>query len=181
MIARYPRDSAARSGTAAGTGRSRRCRRSASRGRRFRPACSSRRRTCRASAMIAITRHDAEADDHVQRVQPGHHEVEREEHLARPADAGPRNWKCGPGHDGGRANLSVYSIALMPRNTAPSTIVDDEPDHLRLRRWLGLRRAHRQRHRQRADDQDGGVDARPSTTFELMAGLLERLPATADR
>ena len=42
-------------------------------------------------------RHDAEADDHVQRVQAGHHEVEREEDL-RVADVlAPRTGSPGPG------------------------------------------------------------------------------------
>src|SRR5258705_9797722 len=47
-------------------------------------------------------RHDAEADDHVQRVQPGHREVEREEDLRVPGElllleleAGPRHMMLG--------------------------------------------------------------------------------------
>ena len=69
-------------------------------------------------------------------------------------------------------NFSVYSIALTPRNAAPKIMVMTIHIHLRLRRRAGLRRAHAERHRQRADDQDDGVQRAPEDV-QVVAGLLE--------
>ena len=49
-----------------------------------------------------------------------------------------------------------------------------EPHHLRPGRQAGLRGAHRQRHRQRAEDQDRRVEGAPADR-QVVAGFLEGL------
>ena len=100
--------------------------------------------------------HDAEADDHVQRVQAGHHEVEREEDLRVPDVLAARTGSRGRAR-GARRTSCRYSNALMPRNAVPRIIVTTR-NSISSRRSPSLRRVHRQRHRQAAGDQHGRVD-----------------------
>ena len=104
----------------------------------------------------SITSHDAEADDHVQRVQPGHHEVQREEDL-RVAEVLVLELESRPGH----VVLDELRVVLdgldAEERRTPSTIVSDQ-EHHQQPALAELRRVHRQRHRQAAGDEDGGVD-----------------------
>ena len=78
---------------------------------------------------------------------------------------GPGTWWC--------SNLSAYSITFTPRNTAPRTIVRISQFD-RRGALVGLRASHRHRHRQRAADQHGGVEAAPEQV-ERSARFRERV------
>ena len=107
--------SADRSGRGAGTGRSRRCRRSASRGPYLDRVVVGRAEAA-ALGQPGEPGEDAEADDHVQGVQAGHREVEREEDLRRAGLGALASWKCGPGR-GARGTCAVL-VRLDPEEDA---------------------------------------------------------------
>ena len=81
-----------------------------------------RARTCRAPPSSSITAMSPEPDDHVQRVQAGHREVEREEQVRACRRRRPRSGSRGRGRGAPRTCACTRS-PLMPRKTAPSTIV----------------------------------------------------------
>ena len=112
---------------------------------------------------------NGDADDHVERVQAGHHEVQREEDL-RVGVAFEDERR--PGHQ-----VLVELVAVLdrldPEEDRAEHDREDEEHHLRPAP-AELRAVHRERHREARADEDGGVEAAEGDV-EVMARLRERL------
>ncbi len=123
--------------------------------------------------------HDAETDDHVQRVQAGHHEIEREEDLRVPEVFGFETEVRA--RDVMLHELVVVLDALDPQERrSQDHRHDQESDQLPA--VAGLRRVHGQRHRQTAGDEDGGVDgAERDVQFVAGEGKRLRIPGAVNR
>ena len=123
--------------------------------------------------------HQAHTDDHVQRVQARHHEVERKENLRGSGELRVER------EERARNEVLVKLVRVLDALDAEEHAAEDhrqrDENHDPLAR-VQLRRVHRERHRQAAADEHGGVDG-SERDVEVMARGRERcgIPHPVDR
>ena len=113
--------------------------------------------------------HDADADDHVQRVHTGHHEVKREENFG----VAERDLGVVPLEHASGDEVLVPFVAVLdvldPQEGAAENDRSDEPPRNRVATSIGLRGPDGQRHGQAAGDQHDGVESAPADAEEVRA------------